>query len=271
MDCTYTDFTQLYTTPFSLTSLFAVRQKWQNGVLFRRDSPRKSTGLIYLHRCNGQYTAADGTAFDAQPGSAVCLPAGSCYSVYNHDCAEEQDDAFLVEFNLHNAGKLLTFSDAPFLLDGSYVHRVAALLCEATNAFEAAVRSPVAVYAAVYTILSVLGKAAHGEENRRFRGILPAVRRLEQNDGGSVEELAAACGMSSGGFRRLFREYLGKSPVEYRTELRLARAQDMLENSDATLEYIAETLGYESAAYFCRVFKKNCHMTPTAYRIMRRA
>ena len=106
MDCTYTDFTQLYTTPFSLTSLFAVRQKWQNGVLFRRDSPRKSTGLIYLHRCNGQYTAADGTAFDAQPGSVVCLPAGSCYSVYNHDCAEEQDDAFLVEFNLHNAGKL---------------------------------------------------------------------------------------------------------------------------------------------------------------------
>lgn len=198
MDCTYTDFTQLYTTPFSLTSLFAVRQKWQNGVLFRRDSPRKSTGLIYLHRCNGRYTAADGTAFDAQPGSVVCLPAGSCYSVYNHDCAEEQDDAFLVEFNLHNAGKLLTFSDAPFLLDGSYVHRVAALLCEATNAFEAAVRSPVAVYAAVYTILSVLGKAAHGEENRRFRGILPAVRQLEQNDGASVEELAAGFGGSSG-------------------------------------------------------------------------
>ena len=77
MDCTYTDFTQLYMTPFSLTSLFAVRQKWQNGVLFRRDSPRKSTGLIYLHRCNGRYTAADGTAFDAQPGSVVCLRAAA--------------------------------------------------------------------------------------------------------------------------------------------------------------------------------------------------
>lgn len=271
MDCAYTDFTQLYTMPFSLTSLFAVRQKWKNGVLFRRDHPRKSTGLIYLHRCNGLYTAADGTTFDAPPGSVICLPAGSRYSVYNHDCAEEQDDAFLVEFNLYSEEKLLTFSDAPFLVDGGHTHRVAALLQEATDAFESAVRSPVAVYAAVYTLLAVLGKAAHVEENRRFRVILPAVRRLEQNDAGSVEELAAACGMSSGGFRRLFREYLGKSPVEYRTELRLGRAQDMLENSDATLEYIAETLGYESAAYFCRVFKKNCHMTPTAYRVMRRA
>lgn len=138
MDCIYTDFTQLYTMPFSLTSLFAVRQKWKNGALFRRDHPRKSTGLIYLHRCNGLYTAADGTTFDAPPGSVICLPAGSRYSVYNHDCAEEQDDAFLVEFNLYSEEKLLTFSDAPFLVDGGHMHRVAALLQEATDAFESA-------------------------------------------------------------------------------------------------------------------------------------
>ena len=120
MDCAYTDFTQLYTMPFSLTSLFAVRQKWKNGVLFRRDHPRKSTGLIYLHRCNGLYTAADGTTFDAPPGSVVCLPAGSRYSVYNHDCAEEQDDAFLVEFNLYSEEKLLTFSASPCISASTY-------------------------------------------------------------------------------------------------------------------------------------------------------
>lgn len=271
MDYTYTDFTRLYTTQFSLSFLSAVRQRWQNGVLFRRDHPRKSTGLIYLNRCSGLYTAADGSSFEAPCGSIVCLPAGSRYSVYNHDCAELEDDAFLLEFNLCSGDRLLTFSDAPFRIVGSHTARAVLQLRRAVEAYETPVRSPVAVLAAVYTLLSTLGEAAHGEENKRFRVLLPAMRRLEKNDGCSVEELSAACGLSSGGFRRLFHEYLGKTPTAYRTELRLCRAEDMLENSDATLEYIAETLGYESVAYFCRVFKKKRYMTPTEYRMRQRA
>ena len=82
----------------------------------------------------------------------------------------------------------------------------------------------------------------------------------------SVDELAAACNISSGCFRRLFKEYSGKSPVEYRNDLKIEMAKSLLENSNATLEVMAESLGFESSAYFCRVFKKKTGMTPGDWR-----
>lgn len=103
---------------------------------------------------------------------------------------------------------------------------------------------------------------------KKYQSIAPGIRLLEESPFASysVEELSAACGLSSGCFRRLFREYSGKSPVEYRNNLKIEMAKSLLENSNATLEVVAESLGFESSAYFCRVFKKKTGMAPGEWR-----
>ena len=43
-------------------------------------------------------------------------------------------------------------------------------------------------------------------------------------------------------------------------------AKRLLENGESSLEYIAEALNFESASYFCRIFKKKFGITPGQYK-----
>ena len=53
--------------------------------------------------------------------------------------------------------------------------------------------------------------------------------------------------------------------VEYITETRIAAAKEMLEQGDLKVYEIAEKLGYESAFYFSKVFKKVTGLSPREY------
>lgn len=58
----------------------------------------------------------------------------------------------------------------------------------------------------------------------------------------------------------------GKSPIRYVIDKKTAMAKKMLENSNTSVERIAELLEFESSSYFCKLFKKKTGMTPTEYR-----
>ena len=52
----------------------------------------------------------------------------------------------------------------------------------------------------------------------------------------------------------------------YRIDIKMDMAKKMLENSDTSVTRIAELLGFESNAYFCKLFKKKNGITPSEYR-----
>lgn len=54
--------------------------------------------------------------------------------------------------------------------------------------------------------------------------------------------------------------------IDYLTDIRIAAAKQMLENSDLMVKEIAEKVGYQEASYFTRVFKKNTGVSPAEYR-----
>jgi AraC-like DNA-binding protein len=64
----------------------------------------------------------------------------------------------------------------------------------------------------------------------------------------------------------LFRQQTGKSFTEYLNNLRLAKACFLLKQYNQTLDELAMAVGLNSAAYFCRLFKRSYGMTPTEYR-----
>lgn len=259
---------KLYYNDFELSDIFAMRQKWVKGALFQRPFPRHITGIIYLNNCRGVYTDKSGEKFTAPPKSIVCLPKGSHYTCLNAECSNTLEDAILIEFNMSKDDEILTFSDKPFLIKNVNNHIALELFNDVVQAFEASVTSPLMIKTTVYKLLSYLCKENIQNHQKRFGIISTGIELIEANPLSeiSIEEIAEACNVSPGYFRRLFKEYSGKNPSEYRMELRLNMAKKMLEGGESTLEYIAEALNFDNTSYFCRIFKKKFGITAGQYR-----
>ena len=64
----------------------------------------------------------------------------------------------------------------------------------------------------------------------------------------------------------LFKKCTGVNFVDYITDIRIRNAKKLLSDPLRSASEIADIVGYESASYFSRAFKKNTGMTPTEYR-----
>lgn len=228
-----------------------------------------ANGLILLCGATGKYTGKTGSFF-APAGSVVCLPEESEYSVLNLSDGKEPDypDAYLIEFRAFSQKIPLTFDDSPFLIKNANFVLLRELAEKTVLACEAPIKSPCALRAGIYEMLSLLGESSLEVGNKRFSPIAPGIEYLRKNPQSSlsVEELAKMCHVSSANFRKLFKEYSGKSPASYRIDRKLELAKRMLESEKVSFTYIAEALGFESEAYFSRLFKKKLGCSPSVYR-----
>jgi len=71
----------------------------------------------------------------------------------------------------------------------------------------------------------------------------------------SIETLAAIAGMSRSSFCERFTALVGRSPLRYHNEWRLALARDLLARRGARVGEIGFSIGYESEAAFSRAYK----------------
>ena len=68
--------------------------------------------------------------------------------------------------------------------------------------------------------------------------------------------------MSEVNFRRLFREYVGCSPIDYRNELRLRHARNKLQSGEYNVSEAAYESGFSNLSFFIRLYKKQYGHTP---------
>ncbi|WP_159888311.1 helix-turn-helix domain-containing protein [Paenibacillus puerhi] len=85
-----------------------------------------------------------------------------------------------------------------------------------------------------------------------------------------LRELAELLHMTPVQLTRRFRAAFAMTPIEYVTELRLARTCRLLEETSLSLEQMAPQCGYENGYYLSRVFSKKKGMSPSAYRKLHR-
>ncbi|MEX0777843.1 MAG: AraC family transcriptional regulator [Phycisphaeraceae bacterium] len=78
----------------------------------------------------------------------------------------------------------------------------------------------------------------------------------------SIEELAAQVQMSSDHLRALFHQRFGRSPLEFRIELRLAMARELLCSSNLYIKEVAHRVGYADPLYFSRAFRRHFGISP---------
>lgn len=100
------------------------------------------------------------------------------------------------------------------------------------------------------------------------RELLRAVVFMRQNAYRplTVEEVAYAVPMARRSLERRFRDYFGRSPLEEISRLRLARAKQLLVQTDKTIAEIADACGYQTPEYLATRFRRATGVTPLKYR-----
>ncbi|KAF1303561.1 helix-turn-helix domain-containing protein [Enterococcus sp. JM9B] len=82
----------------------------------------------------------------------------------------------------------------------------------------------------------------------------------------SINEIAHTFSVNASYLSRKFKKVTKYTPIEYRSKLRVRRAQKLLIETDDTLETIAEKCGFANGFYLSRVFTKYLGICPSQYR-----
>ncbi|MCK0166378.1 GlxA family transcriptional regulator [Jannaschia sp. S6380] len=90
------------------------------------------------------------------------------------------------------------------------------------------------------------------------------IREMEHaiEDPVSPATLAAEVGMSTRQLERLFRRYLDRSPKRYYMELRLAKARNLLMQTDMSIINVALACGFTSPSHFSKCYRAHYGTTP---------
>jgi AraC family transcriptional activator FtrA len=86
------------------------------------------------------------------------------------------------------------------------------------------------------------------------------------NEAITIEGLADRAAMSVRTFTRRFRAASGAAPIEWLVRLRVRRAQDLLEATDASIDRVAELSGFGAPETLRHHFRKVAGTSPSAWR-----
>ena len=121
-------------------------------------------------------------------------------------------------------------------------------------------------------IMSMLGGAetdgANSVNSDIASGIYRAMSYINRHysDDISEKQMSELAGMSCSHFSRSFKVVTGKTYKEYLNMTRINRAEHMLATTDKTVTQICADCGFNSTAYFVKIFKRYKLMPPMAYK-----
>lgn len=105
---------------------------------------------------------------------------------------------------------------------------------------------------------------------RRYSDIIEIakdqIRKTYMSDEISLNTIAAEVGMSPSYFSSIFSKEMGKTFVEYLTEIRMDRAKELLMCSSMKTSEIGYEVGYKDPHYFSYIFKKTQNCTSKEFR-----
>lgn len=82
----------------------------------------------------------------------------------------------------------------------------------------------------------------------------------------NLDYLASITHMSKYYLVRIFKKFMGVSPIDYLVNKRTSVAKILLETTDYSMDEISKISGFNSQSYFNQVFKERVGITPSQYR-----
>ena len=221
---------------------------------------RSAYGLVYILN-KSIYHFDDGVKITVYPNDLLFLPKGCSYTVelislgsyfaINFECNE---DVTLSPFKykLKNQALLEAFKKIKSVWEKKMTSYQ--LKCKAE----------------LYNLLYTLQKEYYQDylSKSKYDLILPAVEYIHQNYFNkpiTVKNLAKKCMITPEYFRKIFKYFLGVSPLNYVNDLKIKRAKELIKSGLYTVSEVCFLSGFIDVSHFSRVFKKATGVSPSQY------
>ena len=114
-------------------------------------------------------------------------------------------------------------------------------------------------------------KYAHDtEDNSTFlpSSICSSICYIKENisDNISLSKLAGEANLSKYHFCRIFKSFVGKSPLKYIMEAKITKAKELLKHPDHNISFVAFEIGFNDLSSFVKHFKRIAGVTPSSYK-----
>ena len=220
---------------------------------------RGKHGFIYTVR--GQmrdiFQSSETNELYVNAGELIFIPKNTVYTgIY----LEKNTEIKIVQFDLVN-GTLPEYLSSP----------VKMVLPNASELIEAFFRPmenrtskpPFYYLSCLYGLLWQIDES-YSKIPAKYKKLQAALSEITEywNKNESVSYYAELCNMSEVNFRRLFKEYTGLSPIDYRNNLRLSNARNKLQSGEYNVSEVAELCGFSNLSFFIRLYKKKYGYTP---------
>lgn len=133
------------------------------------------------------------------------------------------------------------------------------------------------IRANIYLMMTSLLRYYCGSKNELDRMIYHNVMRLRPiisyisehyKEKIYIETMSEMITVSPDYFTKMFKDSIGKTPIDYINALRINRAMQMLATTDTSVNDISDELGFSNSNYFHKIFKQYMETSPAAYRKM---
>jgi len=84
----------------------------------------------------------------------------------------------------------------------------------------------------------------------------------------NINDISSLIYLSPCHFKRVFKEYTGKTPHRYLMEIRIEKAKELLKKNEYSIEDTARLCGFVNAGHFAVTFKRATKLPPSEYRKM---
>ena len=208
--------------------------------------------LLHLMLSGKRTYYVKGEEIELEGQNALFIPHGTVYSTKSHNAGSTACTGIGISFYaILKDGSFLEFPRGIYTRKCG--NRTKELFLEIDRVYREIPLKHAKLKALTLELISHLAK-----ENASLAQILkPAIEfiNLTYTKNLTVKEYAEKCNLSESYFRKIFKAYMGLSPIDYRNELRFAKAEQLYQ-SGQNLEQIAEDIGFCDAVFFSKLYKK---------------
>ncbi|MBR2044076.1 MAG: helix-turn-helix domain-containing protein [Clostridia bacterium] len=221
---------------------------------------RYSYGFIYIikGKMRDDFFGKTIKSVELSEGDLIFIPKGCSYSGHY---LEDNTEIKILQFDI------ITDTLPHFLLSPVKID-----LSDSTENFESFfknissnIHQPLYCISNIYKLLWVI-ESKNRDIPKKYRKLKPALKELREHfiHNHPIDYYASMCNMSEVNFRRLFKEYTSKSPIEYRNDLRLEYARAGILSGEYNVSEAAENSGFSNLSYFILLYKRKYGRTPKA-------
>lgn len=221
-------------------------------------SGRPKHGFIYTISGCMKYTFSPSkTVISAKAGEVIFIPKGQ---IYKGEYDQNETKIKIVQFDVKD-GAMPNYLTSPTIIQ---LPNVGKLIENFFENIDSARREHTFYYLHCFYNLMWQIDESHFTLPKKYQKLQPALFELtehpEKNE--PVLYYANLCNISEVGFRKYFKEFTGKSPIEYRNDIRLNKAKKQLQSGQYTVAETAEICGFSNLSFFTRLYKRKFGTTP---------